>query len=525
MVFAAAAVTAAVRGSRPSLESADSPAERRPRVPGGNKNPPHAGGEDENSDSGTEDYNIFGDDAAAQASWMSAASAKSASWAARWRRYLARSSKEHARRFRTGAKHPFPIVRRIVRHTAFETIVTAVITANTIFVGYQANAAASAAYKPGPLAELVLASAEHVFTAAFLIDLVLRVIACGWTWLLASENYLDTFLVFLGVLVGWILSPAGIQVDILRKLTALRTLRLVRLARRLRLHPWFKDMWSLLKGVSDSAETLFWTYVMIAVLLYFFGILATVLIGKQEKFQDDEFVRTYFGDVLRSMLSLFQVMTLDSWSAMCREIMQGEQAWIAMFIAFYITVGTFVLMNLITAVIVENAFSDSRKRDDERVAQMAQEKEKEIEELHRFFKALDADGSGMLSREELHMACKKNKVRQKLRTLDLLPKDLDELWHILDDGDGELSAEEFIGGLQRLTGEAKSKDIMRAYRELRIMESSITDVGTGLDVANEKMQKVKRQLARAKADIQSMQRTLHRAKEAVKVAAKTQPLP
>lgn len=190
----------------------------------------------------------------------------------------------------------------------------------------------------------------------------------------------------------------------------------------------------------------------------------------------------------------------------------------------FITIANFVLMNLITAVIVENAFSDSRTEEKELARRLAIKKEKEAEKLKLLFQAVDEDRSGYLSRDELTSAVKKKaKVRQKLRALDILPKDIDELWEILDDGDGELTADEFANGLQRLRGEAKAKDIQHLYRELRVMQAAIGGLDDNLNYSEERMRMVKSSLQRAKVDIASMQRTLSRAKDAVKVAAITQP--
>merc|ERR1712113_938239 len=108
--------------------------------------------------------------------------------------------------------------------------------------------------------------------------------------------------------------------------------------------------------------------------------------------------------------------------------------------------------------------------------------------------------------------------------LDILPKDIDELWDILDDGDGELGCDEFVGALQRLRGEAKAKDIMRLQRELRILETSVSTIDTSLDDSHAKMQRVKRLLKRASMDISGMHRTVLKAQESIKHAAYTQSL-
>merc|ERR1711972_692360 len=122
------------------------------------------------------------------------------------------------------------------------------------------------------------------------------------------RNHLDVFLVSLSILVMWILEPAKIEfANMLRKLTVLRVMRLMRLAYKVRMRPEFKEMWALLKGLTESGETLFWTYVMIGCVLYFFAIVATSLIGKMEGFKDGGAAQASaecFSDVMTSMVTL-----------------------------------------------------------------------------------------------------------------------------------------------------------------------------------------------------------------------------
>mmetsp|Transcript_70417 Transcript_70417/g.153537 ORF Transcript_70417/g.153537 Transcript_70417/m.153537 type:complete len:487 (-) Transcript_70417:377-1837(-) len=431
----------------------------------------------------------------------------------RCHKWLKAKGKVHQRQFKDGVGHPFPWARSIIMTQAFENVLAFLIVLNCVFIGLQASEEGS---------ELMLDLGEQFFTFSFFVDLLLRVLGYGWTWLLEKENFLDIFLVVMSVLVTWILVPLGASVELVRKLTVFRTLRMVRIARAVKMRPEMKEMWSLLKGLVDSTETLCWTYVMIGVLLYFFGILSTSLIAKQERFSDDDMVQTYFGDVPASMLTLFQIMTLDSWSSIVRELMDGGQVWIGCFFVVFITISQFVLMNLITAVIVENAFSDSKTEESELAARVAQRQAEEFEELSSIFKAMDEDGSGKLSREEMLSQSTKRKVRQKLRALDVLPKDLEQLWDILDDGDGELTAEEFTGGMKRLRGEAKSKDMLRLYRELEMLEGSIVVMTDDILASQDKMTNVRLHLQRTKMDITALQRTLARAKEAMKAAAMTQ---
>eukprot|EP00930_Biecheleria_cincta_P034019 TRINITY_DN23548_c0_g1_i1.p1 TRINITY_DN23548_c0_g1~~TRINITY_DN23548_c0_g1_i1.p1 ORF type:complete len:499 (-),score=111.98 TRINITY_DN23548_c0_g1_i1:49-1545(-) len=426
---------------------------------------------------------------------------------------LSQKTKDMEMKAREGSPdHPYPKIAAIVVATRFELSSTFLIFMNAVFIGWQAE------LREG---NIVVSILEHVFTLCFVTELTLRTLAYGWTTLLARENWLDVFLVGLGVLTTWILGPFGIEVAFLRKLTALRILRLMRAAKAVRLRPEFKEMWALIRGLSESGETLFWTYVMMGCVLYFFAIIATSLIGKQDAFRDNELAQEYFGDVLLSMFTLFQLMTVDSWTGFARPLME-VQAWVGIFFIIFIAVAVFVMLNLVTAVIVENAFDEAKQDEKEKAIKLEREKEEELEDLRAFFKQIDLDGSGSLTKAELFGAAKQRKVRQKLRALGIMPKDIAELWEILDDGNGELDSDEFVNGIRRLRGEAKSKDILRLYKELRQFEASVSSVEKDIATSRNRMENIKMQLERCRSDVAAFQRTMLRAKEAVKMAAQTQ---
>ena len=150
-------------------------------------------------------------------------------------------------------EHPFPKIRKMVNSNAFEIVGNFVIFCNTIVVALQAD---QTEFNTSPEEQILNEIFENFFTFAFVVDLALSTLCWGWTYLVKRENWLDVFLVFLGVLTTWILGPFGIRVEALRKLTALRTLRLIRVARAVRLRPEFKEMWALMKGLTESVETL-----------------------------------------------------------------------------------------------------------------------------------------------------------------------------------------------------------------------------------------------------------------------------
>ena len=111
-----------------------------------------------------------------------------------------------------------------------------------------------------------------------------------------------------------------------------------------------------------------------------------------------------------------------------------------------------VLLNLITAVIVENAFQIVHE-DEETIAQeKGKQMEQEMEEFAELFREL-TKGTGQLRFEEFKDAAETNPdVIQKLTVLEIEMNELEELWELLDDGDGLVTSEEFSDGLRKVRG-------------------------------------------------------------------------
>jgi len=311
------------------------------------------------------------------------------------------------------------------------------------------------------------AVAEHLFTTLFLLEVMVRLGVDGWTWLFSFYNFCDFMLIMVtGVLTMWILGPAGIESTFVRRFQVIRVLRLVRVVRAVRLLPAFRVLWTLMSGLLDSFNTLLWTFVMIVSVLWIFAIFGVYWIGRAEEFEGDPEAFLYFGDTWKTLFTLFQIATLDSWTAVARPLMK-RSAVVCPYFLCVIAVVTFVLMNLITAVIVEHAFNQA-KEDEELVAhELKKEQEAEISELCDIFKEIDLDGSGMLDKEEYDQAIMYNpRIKAKIEVLEMTQQELLDLWSLFAGADGELSVEEFERGMRSIRGEARAKDTFTCVRRL-----------------------------------------------------------
>lgn len=100
--------------------------------------------------------------------------------------------------------------------------------------------------------------------------------------------------------------------------------------------------------------------VMLTLIFYIFAVMFTQLFSDLHEIEPKtEF--NYFGGMGWTLFTLFQMMTLDNWASICREVMvHYPWAWLP-FVAFVIISG-FIVVNLIIAVICD-AIASLHKTD------------------------------------------------------------------------------------------------------------------------------------------------------------------
>jgi len=404
---------------------------------------------------------------------------------------------ERSRRRKPDYKHKYPRIEKLVhgkamrvepgqskqtdQGSAFELILGAVLLVNGVLIGIQAGR------DEGEPQVMVFYVMEHFFTVVFTIELILRIVSDGWIWITEGMNFADAMLIVLtGMLPMWILNPLNIKSNVMRMLQVLRVLRLIKLVRMVRTVPMFRIFWTLIRGLLDSGRTLFWTYVMIGAVLYVFAIFGVYLIGKDEAWalaEDSEAIDIadeFFGDVPKTFVTLFQTMTLDSWTAIARPLMRHSDIVSTYFIMFILVV-VLALNNLITAVIINNAESQGAQDQELRAREMREEAMKEIDDLKDMFNELDADGSGMLSRDEYEDALENNtRINQKFEILGIAADERWEVFDLLDTGSGEVGVEQFAAGLRDMQGDAKAKDSFTICKKVAHINKALGNLSVRL---------------------------------------------
>ena len=170
---------------------------------------------------------------------------------------------------------------------------------------------------------------DRLVLGIFVIELAMRIVAHGRNFFRDGWNLFDFFVVGVAVI------PGTENFSVLRALRVLRVLRLTSVVPRMR---------RVIGALLESLPGLGSVVAILALIFYVAGVMATQIFG--DEFPD------WFGTLGRSLYSLFQIMTLESWSmGIVRPVMEVyPYAW-AFFVPF-ILVATFTMLNLFIAVVV-----------------------------------------------------------------------------------------------------------------------------------------------------------------------------
>jgi hypothetical protein len=186
-------------------------------------------------------------------------------------------------------------------------------------------------------------------------------------------------------------------------------------------------------------------------------------------------LNAFFGGVTQFMFALSKVLSQDGWTDLVLMTTKYVPAsWI--FFYLYTAVGVLVLMNIVTAVLVDNALAQSAQDHAEVAEEKKYLKAAAMARLKRMFAVIDEDGSGNLSLEEFRNSLDNEEIRHELAALDIGKANCEEVFDMIDDGDGELGIEEFFSGLARMEGTATAKDLFLLLTKADKIQGK---VGTG----------------------------------------------
>lgn len=320
---------------------------------------------------------------------------------------------------------------------------------------------------------------ESAVTSFFLMEWLVRFKVLGLNWLMDPMVMFDTFIVWVpGVVAVWAFQPLVQHdaTDFLKVLCTVRMMRLLRIVFFFKHFKAFQDIFQLVRGLLSSGGTLLSALGLIAFTLYVFAIIAIDLIGHQDFTGASEDVleaQAGFQEIFPTMLTLIRFMHADD-SQPILDLLTKKLPWIWVFTWLFTAISAFVFLNLVTAIIVQQALEMASGDESERVQQLQRQRERDMQDLEETFRRLDEDASGQVSLEEFMQAFKIKEIRAKMTLLNLKEQEMVDLFRHLDTaGEGELSLDEFTSGMSQLKGDATNKDMV-------FLEKSIEKLGQKL---------------------------------------------
>lgn len=243
------------------------------------------------------------------------------------------------------------------------TLLTLILM-NAALLGLETSAAVMAV-AAGPIMLL-----DKLILAVFVLEIALRIYAHRLAF------FKDAWSLFDFTVVAIALVPASGPFAVLRALRVLRVLRVLTFVPSMK-----KIVGALVKSLNGMVSIA----MVLGLVYYVSAVMATKLFG--EAFPE------WFGSLGATLYTLFQIMTLESWSmGISRPVMeQFPYAW-AFFVPF-ILIATFTMLNLFIAVIVnavQSMHDEEHKEEIDAKQQLQQDLVTQMQQLQAELAALRA---------------------------------------------------------------------------------------------------------------------------------------
>ncbi len=227
----------------------------------------------------------------------------------------------------------------LVEQKVFQNIVMAAIVINSIGIGLETS---PEVYTKIGIALVII---DYICLGIFVIELILKLIGYGGQFFKSGVNIFDAIIIIMSILPN------------LEFFSVFRVFRIFRVFRATRLISGIGKLRMIMAAIQKSIPSIMWTGLLLLIVYYIFAVIGTVLFGGA--------FPEWFGNIAESMYTLFQVMTLESWSmGISRPVMEVYPAAWLYFVPF-VLISAFVMMNVVVGIVVStiSEATDGEKRE------------------------------------------------------------------------------------------------------------------------------------------------------------------
>ena len=215
--------------------------------------------------------------------------------------------------------------------------------------------------------------ADTLVMYVFIVELLIRLVAHGMKFFNDGWNNFDFVIIVIS------LAPSSGAFNVFRVFRVFRALRLV--SSMPEMQRMVEAMIRSLRGIAAIS----W---LLCIVVYVFSVMGTILFGGGGENGD-----LYFGNLGLSAYSLFQIMTLESWSnGIARLIIEEQGWWAAAFFMTFIISTSFTFLNMFIAVFTNTmAAVDVEENDERQVSKFHEEIMEELSEIKAKLHDLNAN--------------------------------------------------------------------------------------------------------------------------------------
>eukprot|EP00929_Paragymnodinium_shiwhaense_P110759 TRINITY_DN7799_c0_g8_i1.p1 TRINITY_DN7799_c0_g8~~TRINITY_DN7799_c0_g8_i1.p1 ORF type:complete len:795 (-),score=181.08 TRINITY_DN7799_c0_g8_i1:103-2487(-) len=328
--------------------------------------------------------------------------------------------------------------------------------------------------------------ADHFFCVYFFWEWSMRLGAFRWkrdglrdawfvfdtvlVWMMVGETWVMTAVI---LVMGDAGSGGGLgNASVLRLMRLLRLTRMARMAKLLRSMP---ELLILVKGIVSATRSVFFTLLLLMILLYIFAIAFRQLLDDTRGIG-----KSHFPTVIASMHTLFLYGTLlDSPGSVTREL--GKESFVFA-LAFYgfALLAAFTVLNMLIGVLCEVVSAVAAIEKESITCSMVKEGVEQILEET----GIDQDGDNMISQAEFESILDNPEAIRLLKSVDVDVYGLIDLSDFIFSQDSfpfedekQLSFGEFMDTVLSLRGgeSALVKDIVDARKFLKNACQTVED--------------------------------------------------
>lgn len=215
----------------------------------------------------------------------------------------------------------------------FRGLVLAVIIMNSILVGLQTDVDIERKYTG------LFVVLDFIFLTFFTVEIVLKWLADFSGFWRVGWNVFDFFIVSISLAgKGLSFMSTGRVLRILRVLRAFRTIKSIRMVRGLQM---------IVSTVFRSLPDMGNIFMLLGIVMFIFAVAGVNIFGHD--------LPARFGSLHQAMYTLFIALTQDGWAKVFSELHEvGLNVVGSIYFFFFIMIGAFVFMNIISGVIVTN---------------------------------------------------------------------------------------------------------------------------------------------------------------------------